>query len=149
MVEENYMEMKILLPFWLFLVRLHCCLVDAAERTTENNELWLAENEVWIRMRIGTTSNIKITRDEAISAHELNEICAFLLLTTFKVLSFSQPKYQQRLQQKTCQFLPSSAMRASANPNELKCRLSYIRKLYRQCNIYYWNYYNTKCHGIT
>ena len=89
MVEENYMEMKILLPFWLFLVRLHCCLVDAAERTTENNELWLAENEVWIRMRIGTTSNIKITRDEAISAHELNEICAFLLLTTFLRYSLS------------------------------------------------------------
>ena len=31
------------------------------------------------------------------SAHELNEICAFLLLTTFKVLYFSQLKYQQRL----------------------------------------------------
>ena len=57
----------------------------------------------------GTTSDIKITRDEAMSAHELNEICAFLVLTTFKVLSFSQLKYQQRLQpEKTCQFLPSS-----------------------------------------
>ena len=57
------------------------------------------------------------------SAHELNKTCAFLLLTTFRVLSFSpQLKYQQRLEQKTCQFLPSS-MRA-ANPNELKCRLA-------------------------
>ena len=57
------------------------------------------------------------------SAHKLNKTCAFLLLTTFRVLSFSpQLKYQQRLQQKTCQFLPSS-MRA-ANPNELKCRLA-------------------------
>ena len=42
----------------------------------------------------GTTSDIKITRDEAISAYELNEICAFLLLTTFKELSFCQPKHQ-------------------------------------------------------
>ena len=32
------------------------------------------------------------------SAHELNEICAFLLFTTFKVLFFSQLKYQQGLQ---------------------------------------------------
>ena len=48
------------------------------------------------------------------SAHELNEIGAFLLLTTFKVLSFSQLKYQLRLQsEKTCQFLPSS--RRAAN----------------------------------
>ena len=31
------------------------------------------------------------------SAHELNELCAFLLIATFKVLSFSQLKYQQRL----------------------------------------------------
>ena len=52
----------------------------------------------------GTVSNIKITRYEAMSAHEFNEICAFLLLRTFKVLSFSQLKYQQRLQQKTYQF---------------------------------------------
>ena len=72
---------------------------------------------------IGTTSNIKITKDEAMSAHESNDICAFLLLMTFKVHFFSELKYQQRLQQKTCrQFLPSS-MRA-ANPNELKCRLA-------------------------
>ena len=42
----------------------------------------------------GTTSDIKITRDEAISAYELNEICAFLLLTTFKELSFCQTKHQ-------------------------------------------------------
>ena len=74
----------------------------------ENNQLWLAGNEVQSLGEGGTTSDIKITRDEAISAHKLNEICAFLLLTTFKVLSFSQLKYQQRLQQKTCQFLPSS-----------------------------------------
>ena len=45
----------------------------------------------------GTTRDIKIIRDEEMSAHELNELCAFLLLTTFKVLSFSQLKYQQRL----------------------------------------------------
>ena len=39
----------------------------------------------------GTIS--KITRDEAMSAHEFNEIFAFLLLITFKLLSFSQLKY--------------------------------------------------------
>ena len=50
------------------------------------------------------------------SAHELNENCAFLLLTTFKVLSFSQLKYQQRLQpEKTCQSLPSSMSMRAAN----------------------------------
>ena len=31
----------------------------------------------------------------------------------------------------------------------VEIQTSYIRKLYSQCNIYYWNYYNTKCHGIT
>ena len=65
----------------------------------------------------GTKSDIKITRDEAISAHELNEICAFLLLATFKVATLflsTQISADQRLQQKTCQFLQSS-MRA-ANP---------------------------------
>ena len=41
----------------------------------------------------GTISNIKITRDETMSAHEFNEIFAFLLLITFKLLSFSQLKY--------------------------------------------------------
>ena len=39
----------------------------------------------------GTIS--KITRDEAMSAHEFNEIFAFLLLITFKLISFSQLKY--------------------------------------------------------
>ena len=38
----------------------------------------------------GTISYIKITRVEAMSAHKFNEICAFLLFMTLKVLSFSQ-----------------------------------------------------------
>ena len=88
----------------------------------EHNQLWLAGNEVHTKYGCvrcydggeGTTSDIKITMDEAMSAHELNEICAFLLLTTFKVPFFSQLKYQERLQQeKTCQFLPSSMRRAA------------------------------------
>ena len=45
-LEENYMKKKILLPFWLFLLRLHCWLADAAERTVGNNQFWLAGNEV-------------------------------------------------------------------------------------------------------
>ena len=90
----------------------------------EKNQLWLAGNAVatkYVCVRRyegeGTTSDIKITRDEAISAHELNKICAFLLLTTFKVatLFFStEISADQRLQQKTCQFLPSSIR--AANP---------------------------------
>ena len=86
----------------------------------ESNQLWLAGNEVQsmdvydAMMREGTTSDIKITRDKEMSAHELNEICAFLVLATFKVLFYSQLKYQQRLQpEKTCQFLPSSMRRAA------------------------------------
>ena len=62
----------------------------------ESNQLWLAGNEVQSMDDAydayggeGTTSDIKITRDEAISVHKLNEICAFLLLMTFIVLSFS------------------------------------------------------------
>ena len=121
MLEGTYMKMKIFLPFWLFLLRLHCWLTDAAERTAEWKQSALAGRKWSTKYGCvrcydggkGTTSDIKITRDEAMSAHELNEICAFLLLTTFKVLSFSQLKYQQRLQpEKTCQFLPSS-MRAA------------------------------------
>ena len=91
----------------------------------EKNQLCLAGNEaatkcVCVRRYEGegTTSDIKITRDEAVSAHELNKICAFLLLTTsFKVaaLFFStEISADQRLQQKTCQFLPSSIR--AANP---------------------------------
>ena len=90
----------------------------------EKNQLCLAGNEVATKCVCvrryegeGTTSDIKITRDEAVSAHELNEICAFLLLTTFKVATLflsTQLSADQRLQQKTCQFLPSSVR--AANP---------------------------------
>ena len=45
LLDENYMNLKILLPFWLFLLWLHCWLADAAERTAEW-QLWLAGNEV-------------------------------------------------------------------------------------------------------
>ena len=38
----------------------------------------------------GTISNNKITSDEAMSAHEFNEIFAFLLLITFKLLSINR-----------------------------------------------------------
>ena len=61
-------------------------------------KVWMHTMLRWTDGGEGTTSNIKITRDEAMSAHELNEICAFLLFTTFKVLFFSQLKYQQGLQ---------------------------------------------------
>ena len=50
-------------PFLTFLVRLHCFLVDAAERTAENNGLWLAENEVWIRMACYKTRNTRTRND--------------------------------------------------------------------------------------
>ena len=122
LLEKTYMKMKILLSFWLFLLRLQCWLTDAAERTAEWKQSALAGRKWSTKYGCircydggeGTTGDIKITRDEAMSAHELNEICAFLLLTTLKVLSFSQLKYQQRLQpKKTCQFLPSSIRRAA------------------------------------
>ena len=55
MLEQTYMRMKILLPLWLFALRLYCRLAGAAQRTAENNQLWLARNEVavclnsWVR----------------------------------------------------------------------------------------------------
>ena len=39
-----------------------------------------------VEVNEGTISNIKMTRDEKMSAHGFNEICAFLILITFKVL---------------------------------------------------------------
>ena len=87
----------------------------------EKNQLWLAGNEVatkYVCVRRyegeGTTSDIKITRDEAISAHELNETCAFLRLLRYPLFLSTQISEDQRLQQKTCQFLPSSM--GKANP---------------------------------
>ena len=42
LLEGTHMKMKILLPFWLFLLRLHCWLTDAAESTTEWKQSALA-----------------------------------------------------------------------------------------------------------
>ena len=79
--------------------------------------IWFTHKAVSAFLK-GTTSDTKITREyEAISAHELNEICAFLLLAAFKVAILflsTQISADQRLPEKTCQFLQSS-MRA-ANP---------------------------------
>ena len=101
MQKGTYMKMKMLLPFWLFLLRLHSWLTDGAERTAEWKQSAISFG--WQEMKYNgcircydggecTTSDIKITRDEAMSAQELNKICAFFLLMTFKILSFSQLK---------------------------------------------------------
>ena len=83
LLEKTYMKMKILLSFWLFLLRLQCWLTDAAERTAEWKQSALAGRKWSTKYGCircydggeGTTGDIKITRDEAMSAHELNEIC--------------------------------------------------------------------------
>ena len=84
LLEENYMKLRILFPFWLFLLRLHCWLAVSGERTAEWKQSALAGGRkgsnrcVWC-LGESTTSDMKITRDEAISAHELNEILSYSL----------------------------------------------------------------------
>ena len=73
-------------------------------------------------------SNIKIARDEAMSVHQLNETCTFLLLTTLKKIFFSHiylfSDKITRLQRQTCQLSQHLATEI------------YTRKIYSQRNIY-------------
>ena len=114
------MKMKILLPFWLFFTTVaqltnRCSWKDNRMKTISFGWQEMKYNGC-VRCYDGgkcTTSDINITRDEAMTAHELNEICTFLPLTTFKILSFSQLKISREYSLRRHQFLPSSMRRAA------------------------------------